>query len=98
MAGAGKRKCYEFRFKKAAVKYVKNNTNREAARKFSDDESMVQRWRKVIDTSDSQQRPKNLSKQKRNFGGGKKPTLADLEEDLLEKIIDDQDIGMFLAS
>ena len=52
---------------------------------------MVRRWREVIDTNDLQQKPSKLSKRKRNFGGGKKPILADLEEELLERIIDDRD-------
>ena len=91
MAETGKRKCYDFRFKEAAVKHTEKNTNREAARKFSVDESMARRCRKVIDTSDLQQSPAKLSKRKRNFGGGKKPVLADLEEELLEIVIDDRD-------
>ena len=45
----------------------------------------------MIDTSDLQQSPAKLSKRKRNFGGGRKPVLADLEEELLERIIDDRD-------
>ena len=83
MAETGKRKFYDFRFKEVAVKYADKNTNRQAARKFSVDESMVRRWRKVIDTSDLQQSPAKLSKRKRNFRGCKKPVLADLEEELL---------------
>ena len=73
MAETGKRKCYDFRFKEAAVRYAEKNTNCEAARKFSVDESMVRRWRKVIDTSDLQQSPAKLLKRKRNFGEGKNP-------------------------
>ena len=45
----------------------------------------------MIDTSDLQQSLAKLSKRKRNFGGCKKPVLADLEEELLQRIIDDQD-------
>ena len=55
MAETGKRKCYHFRFKEAPVEYAEENTNREAARKFSVDESMVRRWRNAIDMSDLQQ-------------------------------------------
>ena len=73
MAETDKRKCYDFRFKEAAIKYAEKNINREAARKFSVDESMVRRWRKVIDTSDLQQIPAKLSKRKRNSGGCKRP-------------------------
>ena len=62
MAETGKRKCYDFRFKEAAVKYAEKTTNHA-----------------------------KLSKRKRNFGGGKKPVLADLEEELLQRIIDDRD-------
>ena len=80
-----------FGSKKLRWSYAEKNTNREAARKFSVDESMVRRWRKVIDTSDLQQKPEKLSKSKRNFRGGKKPILAYLEEELLERIIDDRD-------
>ena len=48
---------------------------------------MVRRWRKII-TSDSSAA---LTKRKRNFGGGTKPVLGDLEEDLLERIIDERE-------
>ena len=45
----------------------------------------------MIGTSDLQQKLGKLSKRKRNFGGGIKPVLADLEEELLQRIIDDRD-------
>ena len=44
--------------------YAEKNTNREAARKFSVDESMVWKWTKMIDTSDLQQSPAKLSQRK----------------------------------
>ena len=52
MAEARKRKCYDFKFKQAVIKHAEETNNREAARKYSVDESMVRRWRKII-TSDS---------------------------------------------
>ena len=84
MAEARKRKCYDFKFKQAVIKHAEETNNREAARKYSVHESMVRKWRKII-TSDSSAA---LTKRKRNFGGGTKPVLGDLEEDLLERIID----------
>ena len=82
MAEARKRKCYDFKFKQAVIKRAEETNNREAARKYSVDESMVRRWRKIIANDSSAA----LTKRKRNFGGGTKPVLGDLEEDLLERI------------
>ena len=86
MAEARKRKCYDFKFKQAVIKHAEETNNREAARKYSVDESMIRRWRKII-TSDSSAA---LTKRKQNFGGGTKPLLGDLEEDLLERITDER--------
>ena len=84
MAEVRKRKCYDFKFKQAVIKHAEETNNWEAVRKYSVDESMVRRWRKII-TSDSSAA---LTQRKQNFGGGTKPVLGDLEEDLLERIID----------
>ena len=86
MAEARKRKCYDFKFKQAVIKHAEETNNREAARKYSVDESMVRRWRKIISDSSPA-----LTKRKQNFGGGTKPVLGDLEEDLLERIIDERE-------
>ena len=83
-AEARKRKCYNFKFKQAVIKHAEETNNQKAARKYSVDESMVRRWRKII-TSDSSAA---LSKRRRSFGGGKKLVLEDLEQDLQERIID----------
>ena len=41
-----KRKSYDLKFKQSVIKYAEENSNREAGRKFSIDESLVCRWRK----------------------------------------------------
>ena len=87
MAEARKRKCYDFKFKQAVIKHAEETNNWEATRKYSVDENMVRRWRK-IKASDSSAA---LTERKRNFGGGTKPVLGDLEADLLERIIDEQE-------
>ena len=62
MVETGKRQCYDFRFKEIVVKYVEKNINCEAGRKLSVADSMVRRWRRVIDTCDLQQHPAKLLK------------------------------------
>ena len=76
MAEARKRRCYDFKFKQAVIKHAEETNNREAATKYTVDESMVRRWRKII-TSDSQQQ----------FI----PVLGDLEENLLVRITDERE-------
>ena len=41
-----KRKSCDLKFRQSVIKYAEENSNREAGRKFSIDESMVRRWRK----------------------------------------------------
>ena len=41
-----KRKSCDLKFKQSVIKCAEENSNREAGRKFSIDESMVRRWRK----------------------------------------------------
>ena len=65
-----KRKTYDLKFKQSVIKYAQENSNREAGRKFSIDESMVRRWRKK--SSEISDKP-----------------LGNLEEELVEKIIDE---------
>ena len=69
-----KRKSYDLKFKQSVIKYAEENSNREADRKFSIDESMVRRWRKksseISDKSSSQSKKRSLS------GGGRKPFLG----------------------
>ena len=43
-----KRKSYNLKFKQIVIKYAEENSNREAGRKFSINESMVRRWRKIL--------------------------------------------------
>ena len=84
-----KRKSYDLKFKQSVIKYAEENSNREAGRKFSIDESMVRRWRKksskISDKSSSQSKKRRLS------GGRQKPFLRNLEEELVEKIIDEHE-------
>ena len=84
-----KRKSYDLKFKQSLIKYADENSNREAGGKFSIDESMVRRWRKksseIINKSSSQSKKRRLSV------GGRKPFLGNLEEELVEKIIDERE-------
>jgi len=88
---ADKRKNYDLKFKMSAIKCAEETTNRQAATKFAVDESMIRRWRKnslkIYDESSSI----IDSKRKRLTGAGRKPVLGDLEEELLEKIIDERE-------
>ena len=56
-----KRKIYDLKF----IKYAEENSNREASRRFSIDESMVRRWRKklseISDKSSSESKNRRLS-------------------------------------
>ena len=75
-----KRKNYDLKFKMSAIKCAEETTNRQAARKFAVDVSMIrQQYIQQI-----------KSKRKRLAGAGRKPVLCDLEE-LLEKISDERE-------
>ena len=84
-----KRKSYDLKFKQGVIKYAEENSNKESGRKFSIDESMVRRWRKklskISDKSSSQSKKRRLS------GVGQKPFLGNLEEELVEKIINERE-------
>ena len=41
-----KKKSYDLKFKQSGIKCAEENSNREAGRKFSIDESVVRRWKK----------------------------------------------------
>ena len=82
-----KRKSYHLKFKQSVIKYAEENSNREAGRKFSVDESMVRRWREK--SSEISNKSSSQSKKKRLSGGGRKTFLGNLEEELVEKIIDE---------
>ena len=84
-----KRKSYDLNFKQSVIKDADENSNREAGRKFSIDESMVRRWRKK--SSEISDKSSSQSKQRRLSGGGRKPFLGDLEEEPVEKIIDERE-------
>ena len=75
-----KQKNYDLKFKMSAIKCAEKTTNRQAARKFAVDVSMIrQQYLQQIN-----------SKRKRLAGAERKPVLGDLEE-LLEKIIDERE-------
>ena len=84
-----KRKSYDLKFKQSVIKYAVENSNREARRKFSIDENMVRRWRKK--SSEISDKSSSQSKKRRLSGGGRKPLLGNLEEELVEKIIDERE-------
>ena len=84
-----KRKSYDLKFKQSVIKYAVENSNREAGRKFSIDENMVRRWRKK--SSEISDKSSSQSKKRRLSGGGRKPLLGNLEEELVEKIIDESE-------
>ena len=90
-AMAEKRKNYDLKFEVSAIKCAEETTKRQAARKFTVNESMIRRWRKnslkIYDESSSI----IDSKRKPVTGAGRKPVLSDLEEELLEKIIDERE-------
>ena len=47
-----KKKSCDLKFKQSGIKFAEENSNREAGRKFSIDESVVRRWRnKSLDES-----------------------------------------------
>ena len=84
-----KRKSCDLKFKQSVIKYAEENSNREAGRKFSIDGSMVRRWRKK--SSEISDKSSSQSKKRRFSGGGRKPFLGNLEEELVEKIIDEHE-------
>ncbi|PFX13576.1 Pogo transposable element with KRAB domain [Stylophora pistillata] len=88
---AEKRKNYDLKFKLSAIRCAEETSNREAGRKFSVDESMIRRWRKNSSKISSESSSMVQSKKKRLSGTGRKPVLGDLEEELLEKIIDERE-------
>ena len=69
-----KRKGYDLKFKQSVIKYAEENTNKEAGRKFSIDESMVRRWRKI--SSEISDKSSSQSKKRRLSGGRWKPFLG----------------------
>ena len=66
-----KRKSYDLKFKQSVIKYAQENSNREAGRKFSIDQSMVRQWRKK--SSEISDKSSSQSKKRRLSGGGRKP-------------------------
>ena len=86
---AEKRKSYDLKFKQSAIKYDEENSNREAGRTFSIDESMVRRWRKK--SSEISDKFSSQSKKRKLCGGGWKQFLGNNEEELAEKIIDERE-------
>lgn len=79
-------KSYSLEFKKQVVECAVNNSNREAARKFSVDERRIREWRENIENIKARASEKGGSKRRRLDGGGRKLTNAELEEELLEWI------------
>ena len=71
----GKMKSYVLKFKQSVIKYAEENSNREAGRKFSIDESMVRRWRKK--SSEINDKSSSKSKKRRLSDGGRKKFLGD---------------------
>ena len=69
-----KSKSYDLKFKQSVINYTEENSNREAGRKFSIDESMVHRWRKK--SSEISDKSSSQSKKRRLSGGGWKPFLG----------------------
>ena len=69
-----KRKSCDLKFKQSVIKYAEENSNTEAGRKFSIDESMVRRWRKK--SSEISDKSSSQSKKRRLSGGGRKPFLG----------------------
>ena len=93
-----KRKSYGLKFKQSVIKYAEENSNREAGRKFSIDESMVRRWRK-----------KSLDESSGNLEFIARPTLDDdvyeievenIEnvDDLTDKIIEECEMVHFVVT
>ena len=96
---AERRKNYDLKFKMSAIKCADETTNRQAARKFAVDESMIRRWRKNSSKiGDESSFMIEISEKKRLSGAGKKPVLGDLEEELLQKIIDEREKHHHVAS
>ena len=88
---AEKRKSYDLKFKQSVIKYAEENRNREAGRIFFIDENMVRRWRKKLSEISDKSSSSSQSKMRKLSGGGRKPVLGNLEEELLEKIIDERE-------
>lgn len=87
-----KRKNYDLKFKLNAIRCAEETSNRESGRKFSVDESMIRRWRKNSSKISGESSSMAQSKTEKPLSGaGRKPVLGDLEEELLEKIIDERD-------
>ena len=84
-----KRKSYDLKFTQSVIKYLEENSNREAGRKFSIDESKVRRWRKK--SSEINDKSSSQSKKRRLSVGGRKPFFGNLEEALVEKVIDERE-------
>ena len=69
-----KRKSYDLKFKQSIIKYAEENSNREAGRKVSIDESIVRRWRKK--SSEISDKSSSQNKKRRLPDGGRKPFLG----------------------
>ena len=82
------RKSYDLEFKRV-IKYAEENSNREAGRKFSIDESMVRPWKEK--SSEISDKSSSQSKKRRLSGGEWKTFLGNLEKELVEKIIDERE-------
>jgi len=81
-----KRRAYTVEFKIEAVKFAETHSNRETARKFQVDESMVRRWVQNKANLNAAYDQPGPSKKKLKLGCGRKPCLSTIEDKLMEKI------------
>lgn len=73
-----KKRSFDAAFKPKIIDFAEDNTNRGAARKFGVDERRVREWKKQKDQLESLN-----SKKRRLEGGGRKPALPDMEDELV---------------
>ncbi len=85
-----KRHAYDVKFKLEAIELAEKLSNRQAARKFEVDESMVRRWRKnkaqLVEVFQQQGPTK-----KKKVGSGRKPCLSTIEDELMDRIVSEQE-------
>ena len=69
------------------INFAEENNNRDAGRKFNVDESQVRRWRQKKNSFLSE----TDAKRRKLQGGGRKPVLGEIEEELMQKIFHERE-------
>ena len=84
---SSKKKSYNIQFKLDAINNAETHGNHGTAKKFGVAVKRIRQWRKQKEELEKTKEKSQGSKRMRLDGGGRKPSLAELEEDLMEWVL-----------